>query len=151
MPESFDRDVLVLVHDVARQIRVQADRRARAHGTTRAQWIVLARLDRQPGLSQNELAAIAEVEPITIARLVDRLERRGLVERRPDPNDRRIWRLHLTPAAAPLVDEIHDYRAELNRLITRGLKRETVDTIVDGLLRMKANLSAANATAEQVS
>src|SRR5262249_50932184 len=47
--------------------------------------IILLRLEREPGLSQNELAAIAEVAPITIARLVDRLEECGLVERRPDP------------------------------------------------------------------
>jgi MarR family transcriptional regulator, transcriptional regulator for hemolysin len=149
MPNSFDRDVLVLIHDVARLIRVHADRRARAHGMTRAQWIVLARLDRQPGLSQNELAAIAEVEPITIARLIDRLEKRGLVERRPDAKDRRIWRLHLRPEAAPLVEAIHGYRAELNRFITQGLKPATVDTIVDGLLGMKATLASANAAAEQ--
>jgi DNA-binding MarR family transcriptional regulator len=149
MPESFDRDVLVLIHDVARLIRVHADRRARAHGTTRAQWIVLARLERQPGLSQNELAAIAEVEPITIARLIDRLEKRGLVERRPDPRDRRVWRLHLTAAAAPLVEEIHGYRAELSQLVTQGLKRTSVDEIVGGLLRMKANLTTANAATEQ--
>ena len=52
---------------------------------TRAQWVILARLERQPGLSQNELAALAETAPITIARLVDRLEALGLVERCPDP------------------------------------------------------------------
>ena len=149
MPNSFDRDVLVLIHDVARLIRVHADRRARAHGMTRAQWIVLARLDRQPGLSQNELAAIAEVEPITIARLIDRLEKRGLVERRPDAKDRRIWRLHLRPAAAALVEEINGYRAELNQFITQGLKPAAVDALVDSLLRMKANLAAGNAAADQ--
>lgn len=149
MPNSFDRDVLVLIHDVARLIRVHADRRARAHGMTRAQWIVLARLDRQPGLSQNELAAIAEVEPITIARLIDRLEKRGLVERRPDARDRRVWRLHLKPAAAPLVEEITGYRAELNDFITAGLEPASVDACVDSLLRMKANLTAGNAAAEQ--
>ncbi len=149
MPESFDRDVLILLHDVARLVRVVADRRARAHGMTRAQWVVLARLDRQPGLSQNELAALVEVEPITIARLVDRLEKRGLVERRPDARDRRVWRLHLTPAAAPLVDEITDYRVELNTFITQGLSPKRVDTIVDGLLQMKANLTSDSAVPEQ--
>jgi len=149
MPNSFDRDVLVLIHDVARLIRVHADRLARAHGMTRAQWIVLARLDRQPGLSQNELAAIVEVEPITIARLIDRLEKRGLVERRPDAKDRRIWRLHLRPAAAPLVEEINAYRVELNRFITQGLKPAAVDAFVDSLLRMKANLAAGHAATDQ--
>ena len=67
---------------------------------TRAQWAILIWLERQPGLSQKELAEILEVEPITVARLIDRLEERGMVERRPDPRDRRIWRLHLLPAGA---------------------------------------------------
>jgi DNA-binding transcriptional regulator LsrR (DeoR family) len=56
-----------------------ADQMVREHGMTRAQWIILARLERQPDLSQNELAALAEVAPITVARLVDRLEALGLV------------------------------------------------------------------------
>lgn len=145
MPKSLDRDVLFLIHDVGRLVRVHADRRARAHGMTRAQWVVLARLERQPGLSQNELAAIVEVEPITIARLIDRLEKRGLVERRPDAKDRRIWRLHLQPAAQPLTEEIHAYRTELNAFITQGMQPEVIDTIVDGLLRMKTILTTGNA------
>ena len=92
---DFQRDLMFLLHDVARLLRVDADKRARAHGMTRAQWGILIWLERQPGLSQKELAEILEVEPITVARLIDRLEARGMVERRPDPKDRRIWRLHL--------------------------------------------------------
>src|SRR5947208_10269782 len=121
MQAAFDHDFLILLYDVARAMRTRADQRARTRGMTRAQWVILARLERQPGLSQNELAAIVEVEPITIARLVDRLEARGLVERRGDPKDRRIWRLALTPAAAPILREIQKYRAELNELMTAGI------------------------------
>src|ERR1700686_3322275 len=84
-------DLLFLLHDVARLLRGEADRRASAHGMTRAQWVILFWLERQPGLSQKELAEILEVEPITVGRLVDRLELRGMVERRPDARDRRIW------------------------------------------------------------
>ncbi|WP_255467886.1 MarR family winged helix-turn-helix transcriptional regulator [Reyranella sp. CPCC 100927] len=112
---------------------------------TRAQWVVLVRVELQPGLSQNELAALLEVEPITVARLVDRLQKRGLVERRPDAKDRRIWRLHLLPAAQPIVEEAHEYRAELNAFITQGMPPELIDTIVDGLLRMKTTLTTGNA------
>ena len=90
MQIGFDPELLVLLYDVARQMRTRADQRARTSGMTRAQWVILAHLERQPGLSQNELAAIVEVEPITIGRLVDRLEARGLVERRSDPKDRRV-------------------------------------------------------------
>ena len=93
--DEFHRDLLFLLHDVARLLRVDADKRARVHGMTRAQWAILIWLERQPGISQKELSEMLEVEPITVARLIDRLEARGMVERRPDPRDRRIWRLHL--------------------------------------------------------
>src|SRR5580698_6049137 len=103
MPHSFDRDLLIVLHDVARTMRTRFDQKARAtHSMTRAQWVILSRLERQPGMSQNEMAAICEVEPITVGRLIDRLEARGLVERRNDPSDRRIRRLHLLPAAKPI-------------------------------------------------
>src|ERR1700741_4804743 len=99
MPTDLENDLLVLLNDVARHIRTYADQAAHDLGVTRAQLIILKRLERQPDLSQNELAALAEVTPMTIARLVDRLEERGLVKRCIDPQDRRIWRLRLTAAA----------------------------------------------------
>src|SRR3712207_4616327 len=106
MPDLPDQDLLTLLHDVARMVRTLADRRARAHGMTRAQWMILVRLRRHDGLTQKALAEILEVEPITVGRLVDRLAARGLVARRADPADRRVWRLHLTTAAAPALAEI---------------------------------------------
>ena len=140
MPQSLDRELLYVLHDVARLIRTKADQRARTYGMTRAQWVILSRLERQPGLSQNEMAAIVEVEPITIARLVDRLETAGFVERRADPKDRRIWRLHLTPAAQPMLAEIKKHKAQLHDEITAGVEPATLDLMVEGLLKLKANL-----------
>jgi len=142
MQAALYEDFLFLLYDVARTMRTRADQRARARGMTRAQWVILARLERQPGLTQNELAAIVEVEPITIARLVDRLEARELVVRKADPRDRRVWRLHLTPAAAPILREIAKYRAEIHELITAGMSPALQKAITDGLLQMKANLAA---------
>src|ERR1700749_281857 len=78
---TVESDLLVLLYDAARHMRTCADQMARAHGMTRAQWVILARLERQPDVSQNELAAAAEVAPMTIARLIDRLEALGLVKR----------------------------------------------------------------------
>ena len=138
---SFQRDLMFLLHDVARLIRVDADKRARAHGMTRAQWGILIWLERQPGLSQKELAEILEVEPITVARLIDRLEARGMVERRPDPKDRRIWRLHLCPPAYPVLREIDRQRAQLRTLATDGLDEATLETMTEALLKMKMTLT----------
>src|ERR1700691_4736113 len=102
-------EMLVELYDVARPMRTRFDRWARTYGMTRAQGIILARLSRQPGMTQNEMAGLCEVEPITIGRLVDRLEARGLLERRPGPSDRRIRRLHLLPASKSILEKIEAY------------------------------------------
>jgi MarR family transcriptional regulator, transcriptional regulator for hemolysin len=149
MPGDLEDDFLVLLYDVARQMRTVMDQMARENESTRAQCIILARLERQPGLSQNELAAIAEVTPITIARLVDRLEAQGLVERCTDPKDRRIWRLRLTPAAAPLLRDIKMYRAEVRTLMTKGITPAALKAMTVALRKMKANLSGRLAEAAE--
>ena len=143
MPSNtLETDLLIVLNDVARLTRTRFDQYARAYGMTRAQWIILARLDRQPGLSQNELATICEVEPITVARLIDRLEARGMVERRPDPNDRRVRRLHLLPAATPILAEIARHKNSIFSDITNGIDSATLATMLEGLLQMKTKLTA---------
>ena len=137
---NFDRDMLILLHDVARMQRTRFDQWARNYGMTRAQGIILARLDRQPGLSQNEMAALCEVEPITVGRLVDRLEARGFLERRHDPFDRRIRRLHLLPASAPILAAIQDYKIALENYVTDGLDKSVQEAVIDALVHMKNKL-----------
>ena len=139
--QDFQRDLLFLLHDVARLMRVDADKRARQHGMTRAQWGILIWLERQPGISQKELSERLEVEPITVARLIDRLEARGMVERRPDPKDRRIWRLHLRPPAHAVLREIDKQRAEMSRMVSDGIEEETLDVMIEALQRMKCTLT----------
>jgi DNA-binding MarR family transcriptional regulator len=137
---DFQRDLMFLLHDVARLLRVDADKRARAHGMTRAQWGILIWLEREPGLSQKELAELLEVEPITVARLIDRLEARGMVERRPDPKDRRIWRLHLCQPAHGVLREIDRQREEMRALMTAGVDEASIDTMTEALITMKHTL-----------
>lgn len=139
--QQFDRDLMLLLHDVARLLRTRFDQRARARGMTRAQWLILARVEAKPGLSQNELAALLEVEPISVGRLVDRLEARDLLERRPDPADRRIRRLHLLPAAAPVLEEIAKSREVLGAELFDGVDPQARSQMIDALLRMKNNLT----------
>lgn len=135
-------DLMFLLHDVARLLRVEADKRARGNGMTRAQWVMLIWLERRPGLSQKELSELLEVEPITVARLIDRLEARGMVERRADPEDRRIWRLHLRPSALPILEEIAQHRSEMVALVSAGFDAEEISRLTDGLARMKQTLCA---------
>jgi MarR family transcriptional regulator for hemolysin len=140
MKTDFERDLSILIHDVARLTRVEADRRARRMGMTRAQWGIIRRLASAPGRSQKELADILEVEPITVARMVDRLEAAGMVERRADGQDRRIWRLHLLPAAMKVLAEINYELETLTDFIGTGLTESQREAMVSGLLRMKANV-----------
>jgi DNA-binding MarR family transcriptional regulator len=138
---DFERDLMFLLNDVARLLRVAADKRARAHGMTRAQWGILIWLERQPGISQKELAELLEVEPITVARLVDRLEARGMVERRPDPRDRRIWRLHLLLPAHLVLREINQQRAGMTAMVTQDVDDDSQTIMIEALVRMKATLT----------
>lgn len=140
--QQFDRDLMLLLHDVARLLRTRFDQRARARGMTRAQWVILARLNAQPGLSQIEMASLLEVEPISVGRMIDRLEARGLVERRPDPADRRVWRLHLLPSAQPVLDEISKTREVLGAELFEGVDASARANMVDALVCMKSNLTA---------
>jgi MarR family transcriptional regulator, transcriptional regulator for hemolysin len=141
MSADLDDDLLILLSDVVRHMHTFGDQLAQAHGITRAQLIILARLERQPDLTQNELAALAEVTSMTIARLIDRLESLGLVERCVDPEDRRVWRLRLTSEAAPFLRAVKNLRTVLHATITEGIEPTVLRTMALGLRRMKQNLS----------
>jgi DNA-binding MarR family transcriptional regulator len=95
-----------LLADAARLQRRAFDERCRLLGVTGPQWRLLVTLFRNQGCPQITLADLLEVEPITLARMVDRLQEQGLVERRANPRDRRAWMLHLTERALPLIDEL---------------------------------------------
>ncbi|MDE2630972.1 MAG: MarR family transcriptional regulator, partial [Alphaproteobacteria bacterium] len=137
-----------VLHDVARLMRTRFDRYARAYGMTRAQGLILLRLKVQPGLSQNELAAICEVEPMTVARLIDRLEANGYVKRCDDPNDRRIHRLKLLPAAEPILAEIARYKNQIRDDLAQGLDPADWAAAAKVLYHIKDKLTADVAAEE---
>ena len=99
LPADDERHIGFLISDVARLLRTAFDRRVRRLGLTRSQWLVINRLHRRPGATQSELAEMLEVEKATAGRMVDRMEKKGWVIRRPDAADRRVNRLHLTSEA----------------------------------------------------
>src|SRR3954447_15788358 len=119
--ERLDRNLAFLLHDVARLMRKRFEQNARGLGLTRSQCQVLAHLARNEGIQQGNLAEILEVEPITLTRIVDKLEEGGFVDRRAHPTDRRIRQLHLTKKAHPLLSEIFAIGA-----VTRGEAFENV-------------------------
>jgi DNA-binding MarR family transcriptional regulator len=133
------------IGETAHALRKAFDRRAVGLGVTRAQWKVLFRLDRRPGLRQIELADMLDIEPITLSRIVDRLEESELVERRADPSDRRAWRLHVTARAQPLIAKL---RAIANDMIAEafaGIDPKDIEITRQVLSRARENACRNNA------
>ncbi len=136
------------IGETAHALRRAFDRRAASLGVTRTQWKVMFRLSRMPGLRQVELADMLDIEPITLCRIVDRLEEAGLVERRRDPADRRAWKLNLTPTAAPLVTKLHALAEVMIGEAFAGLSARELDVLRSSLSRVRDNISAAAPTAK---
>jgi len=129
-----------LISDVSRLMRRRFDERAREVGATRAQWRTLTTLSRHEGLNQGALADLLEVEPITLCRMIDRLEESGLVERRRDPADRRAWQLFLTDKSKPILDDLRRMADILYVQLLTGLddaERRALGTSLD---RIRSNL-----------
>ena len=152
-----ERNFGFLVHDVARLMRTVYDRRTKALGLTRSQWWVLNHLHANDGISQTELADLLDLEKPSLGRLLDRLEAKDWIERRPDGADRRVKRVHLTPRVQGLVRELRTIAARLRAEALEGLDEDeraqflaTLLLIKGNLLKMSANGTAAPARREAV-
>jgi DNA-binding MarR family transcriptional regulator len=132
-----------LLNDVARFLRKRFEQRARGLGLTRSQWQVLAYLAANEGIQQSGLAELLEIEGITLVRLLDKLERRGLVERRQHATDRRIWLLHLTAAAHPILAEMRSLGDRTRGEALEGLSDEERTQLLGALCTMKKNMIEA--------
>ena len=141
MCRSMSDSLGFLISNVSRLMRRRFDERARAIGVTRAQWRTLVVLSRNEGINQGGLADLLEVEPITLCRMVDRLAEAGLVERRRDPADRRAWRIHLTDAARPLLDQLRGIADQMIAQALDGISADRQAALFDTLHDLQANLS----------
>lgn len=137
----MDRNFAFCVAETAQALRRDFDRRAATLGVTRAQWRVLARLGREDGLRQVALADALDVEPITLCRMIDRLSDAGLVERRPDEDDRRAWRIHLTPKALPIIEKLRTLADTFLEDALAGVSDEEQGMVTEILARVRGNLS----------
>ena len=149
MRRPLRRELVFQLVETARQLRTHVDQRARRRGTTRAQWGVLARLRRLEGLNQAALAEMLEMQPITVTRMIDRLEQQGLVERRADPADRRARRLYLTGEGRALVDGRDELRHEIAEHLLAGVDDAALATTLETLavVRERARLADPHSTA----
>lgn len=130
----------LLMQDVARLMRRDFDRRAKSLGLTQAQWQALLAISRQEGLTQIALAEHLEVQPISVARLIDRMENAGWVERRPDAFDRRAVNLYLAEKSRPLLDKIFECALQTRARAFAGIGEQQQEQLTSLLLQIKGNL-----------
>lgn len=140
LDEIDERHFGWLVTDVARVMRTVFDRRVKALGLTRPQWLALVRLNRRPGASQSELADMMEIEKAPAGKIVDRMEEKGWVERRPDPLDRRINRIHLTSLGERVFAAIQPISESTVDDALEGLSQAERERVTELLARVKDRL-----------
>jgi MarR family transcriptional regulator, transcriptional regulator for hemolysin len=144
-PNACDPYTIVrLLHETARAWRGRYDRevRARLPGMTRARCIVLTHLAQHEGLDQAALAQVLDVRPITLIRLLDRLEAAGFIVRTADPDDPHVPVLALTAKALPVIEHIYDLTRRFCEDEETGLSQGEVSQLRALLCRIRSNLSS---------
>jgi MarR family transcriptional regulator for hemolysin len=145
-PSANDPGTIVrLLHVTARLARSRYERQLRAHlpGMTLARCAVLVHVARHKGLNQAALAEILDIRPITLVRVLDRLEAAGFVARMPDPDDRRAHVLALTAKALPIVESIHDLNRKTYEDLQLGISKAEASKLRALLSRIRSDLAAA--------
>ena len=151
MRGSVDMNFLFTLGEVQRLVRAYADKEAARFGITRAQWAVLAKVERNEGIKQSELAEQMEMQPITLTRLIDKLCDSSWIERRGDDTDRRVNRLYLRKAGRQLLGKLSGLRSELTATALEGINPADAHRLLAQLESIKENVRNAiqNATGEQ--
>lgn len=130
-----------LLHDAARLLRKRFEVRASGYGLSSAQWRLLVRLVREEGAPQTRLAELLEIEPISVSRLLDRMEQNGWVVRRQDTSDRRVRMIYPTEKSRRAFAHVKSLAGELYEEALDGMPQESREALMEGLVRLVENLS----------
>lgn len=131
-----------LLADVSRLLRRSFQQSMEGSELTFAQARVLVTVSRKEGIRQVELAERLELQPIALVHLLDQLTQLGLIERRPDPTDRRAYQLFLTDAAAPHLAAVKELATTLQAEMLRGLSKQQSAQFLASLSVVRDNLAA---------
>jgi DNA-binding MarR family transcriptional regulator len=143
MRGSVDMNFLFTLGELQRLVRAYADKEAARFGITRAQWAVLAKVERNEGMKQTELAEQMEMQPITLTRLIDKLCESDWLERRGDTSDRRVNRLYLLKAGRALLGKLSGLRSELTATALEGIHPADAHRLLTQLEQIKENVRNA--------
>lgn len=140
-----------LIHDAARVMRRRFELRASGYGLSAAQWRLLAHLVKAEGLPQARLAALLEIEPISVSRLLDRMEEGGWIERRTDAADRRVRMVFATRTSREAYDSVKGVAGDIYDEALAGLSGDERAALMAGLRTLITNLSDGDGAAETCS
>jgi MarR family transcriptional regulator, transcriptional regulator for hemolysin len=129
-----------LLKDVSRLYARRFEERAHRLALTLPQCKALAYLSKNEGVSQKRLAELMETDPMSLVRILDRMEAEGWVQRRSVPDDRRARSLVLTEKAKPILDHIWRLAAEIRVEVLEGLSNAERTTLMELLERIHTNL-----------
>lgn len=140
--EKFDAEKSLgfLLYDVSRLLRRDFDKRVQYLGLTQVQWRAISFIRRYEGIKQVRLADYLEIRPMTLTRLLDRLQEGGWIERKPDQNDRRALRLYVTQKSLQLLENMHHHVLETRKLALTGISPDEFETLTTLLKTIKNNL-----------
>lgn len=130
-----------LIHDAARLMRKRFEARGSEYGLSAAQWRLLFRLVKEEGVAQARLAELLEIEPISVSRLLDRMEEGGWIERRQDASDRRVRVVFPTPKARDAYVVVKGMAGEVYEEALAGVPDEARKALIGALEAISKNLS----------
>jgi|TARA_X000001036_G_scaffold391682_1_gene390099 DNA-binding MarR family transcriptional regulator len=142
LKEIFEENIGLLIHDVARLLRVLYDRQMASIGLTRSQWWLLTYLFFKDGINQSELAILMDIEKAPLSRLLDRMEMKGWVIRKNENKDRRIKNIYLSESVKPLISSMREKAANYRDESLSILTDNDLNKLKDILQILKKDLSS---------
>ena len=138
-----------LIHDVQRLMRKRFETRASGLGLSSAQWRLMVRVAKEAGTTQARLAELLEIEPISVSRLVDRMEEGGWIERRSDAADRRVRMIFPTAKASAAYAEVKSLAVEVYEQSLVGVSPEDRRVLLRALDVMAQNLADGDSLSDE--
>ncbi|MGB6463084.1 MAG: MarR family transcriptional regulator [Nitrosotalea sp.] len=139
---DFESSVGFVVNNTAKAFQKALDLELRRNvGVTLSQWRVVASLVQQPGLTQKEIADKVGVEGATLVPIIDKMEKEGLLKRKPDSKDRRVNRIYLTQKADSLWNSMTECAIYIRKVSAKDISEDKLETTLETLRKISKNLS----------
>lgn len=140
---DFENSMGFVVNMTAKAFQKSFDIELRKNaGVSLSQWRVVGALVIQPGLTQKEIADKVGIEGATLVPIIDKMEKEGLLKRKPDSSDRRVNRIYLTQKADSLWESMVECALKIRKSSTKNISENDVQTTLETLRKISQNLTS---------